>query len=324
MELKAVKGAVTEIETAALVVNLYQGLKKPGGATGAVDRALGGQLAELIADGEVTGKPGEITIVHTAGRIPARRVVVVGLGKREKCDLETVRRAVGGVTRRLLEHGITRFHTILHGGGGLSDQADTREIGQAVSEAAVMAAFRDDRYKTVEPEEEPGETEPREKKELEGLTVVEADGRKLPAIRRGLERGEKIARAVNFTRELGNTPPNEMTPARLADEARALAEEHGLDCEVFDREELEEMEMGALLGVGSGSVNEPRLIVLRYRGGAKKERPTAIVGKAVTFDTGGISIKPAARLEDMKYDKMGGCAVLGILKAAALLRLRGT
>jgi leucyl aminopeptidase len=249
-------------------------------------------------------------------------VVVVGLGKKEACDLEAVRRAMGSVTRRLLQHGITRFHTVLHGGAGLSDGSDTRAIAQAVAEAAVMAGFKDERYKTVPEEEEPGKDQPREKKALAGVTIVEADGRKLATIRRGLDRGGKLARAVNYTRELGNTPPNEMTPERLAEHAQDLADEHGLECEVFDREALEEKGMGAILGVGSGSTNDPRLIVLRYRGGGKTARPTALVGKAVTFDTGGISIKPSARMEDMKYDKMGGCAVLGILKAAALLKLR--
>jgi leucyl aminopeptidase len=229
---------------------------------------------------------------------------------------------MGSVTRRLLQHGITRFHTVLHGGAGLSDGSDTRAIAQAVAEAAVMAGFKDERYKTVPEEEEPGKGQPREKKALAGVTIVEADGRKLATIRRGLDRGGKLARAVNYTRELGNTPPNEMTPERLAEHAQDLADEHGLECEVFDREALEEKGMGAILGVGSGSTNDPRLIVLRYRGGGKTARPTALVGKAVTFDTGGISIKPSARMEDMKYDKMGGCAVLGILKAAALLKLR--
>ena len=196
MQLKAAKADVTTIETPALLVNLYQGVARPGGATGAVDKALDGQIADLIADGEITGKPGEVTIVHTAGRLPARRVVVVGLGQKDTCDLETVRRAMGSATQRLLQHGITRFHTILHGGAGLSDGADTRAIAQAIAEAAVMAGFKDDRYKTVPEEKEPGRTEPREKKELAGFTVVEADGRKLPAIRRGLDRGEKLARAV--------------------------------------------------------------------------------------------------------------------------------
>ena len=322
MQLKAVKADVTTIETPALLVNLYQGITKPGGATGAIDRALGGQIGDLIADGEIMGKPGEITIVHTVGRLPARRVVVVGLGKKEACDLETVRRAMGSATQRLLQHGITRFHTVLHGGAGLSDGADTRAIAQAIAEAAVMAGFKDERYKTVSEDEEPGKTRPREKKELAGLTVVEADGRKLSAIRRGLDRGEKLARAVNYTRELGNTPPNEMTPEHLGKRALELADEHGLECEVLDREALEDKGMGAILGVGLGSTNGPRLIVLRYRGGGKTAPATAVVGKAVTFDTGGISIKPSARMEDMKYDKMGGCAVLGILKAAALLKLR--
>jgi len=322
MDWSAVKGDVTEIEAEALIVNLYQGIESPGGATGAIDAALDGQVVELIDAGEITGKHGEVTILHTAGRLSARRVVVLGLGKKEKCDLEALRRAFGSVTRRLLGHGITRFHSILHGGGDLeATGATTRDLAQALAEAAALAAFRDRRYKTVDPEEEPG-GERRKRGELESLTVVEADGRKLAAIRRGLERGGAIARAVNYTRELGNSPPNELYPAALADRARELAEEHGLGCEVFGRDELEELGMGGILGVGQGSSREPRLIVLRHDGGKKSQRPIAIVGKAVTFDTGGISIKPSSNMEEMKFDKMGGCAVLGVMKAAALLGLK--
>jgi leucyl aminopeptidase len=326
MELTAVKGDVTEIETAALIINLYAGVESPGGATGAVDRALGGQIGELIGDGEITGRREEVTIIHTNGRLPARRVLVLGLGKKEQCDLEAVRKAMGVATRRLLEHRITRFHTILHGGGGTGaaavDGADTRDLAQALAEAAVLAGYRDDRYKTVEPEEEPGGQDKRKKAALESITVVESDGRKIAPIRRGLDTGGRIAQAVNYTRDLGNMPPNEMTPARLGEQARALAEEHGLECEIMTAKELRKHGMGGILGVGQGSMNEPRLIVLRYHGGRKTARPTAIVGKAITFDTGGISIKPSANMEEMKFDKMGGCAVLGILKAAALLKLK--
>ena len=323
MKLSAVKGDVTEIETAALVVNLYQGMKRPGGATGAVDAALDGQISELISEGEITGKPGEVTIVHTQGRIPARRVVVVGLGKKTECNLETLRRATGNVTQRLLRHHITRFHTVLHGGGDLeATGVSTRDLAQAIAEATILAGYRYDRYKTVEPEEEPGEPMEREKERLDGFTVVESDGRKLGAIRSGLERGVRIADAVNWTRDIGNGPPNEITPAVLAERARALAEELGLECDVLARKDLEKLGMGGILGVGQGSVNEPRLIVLRYRGGRKSARPTAIVGKAITFDTGGISIKPSANMEEMKFDKMGGCAALGIMRAVALLKLK--
>jgi leucyl aminopeptidase len=323
MQLSASKADVTEVETAALVVNLYQGVKSPGGATGAVDAALDGQISELIADGEITGRPGEITIVHTRGRLPARRVVVVGLGKKAECDLEMVRKATGSVTQRLLRHRITRFHSILHGGGDLeATGVSTRDLAQAIAEAAMLAGYRYDRWKTVELDEEPGEARDREKEELQSITIVEADGRKLAAIRSGLDRGGKLAEAVNWTRDLGNGPPNEVFPASLAERARQLAEELKLEVEVWTRRDLEKSKMGGILGVAQGSAHEPRLIVLRYRGGRKTAKPSVVVGKAITFDTGGISIKPSASMEEMKFDKMGGCAVLGIMRAVAMLKLK--
>src|SRR5688500_5555737 len=236
--LEAVRADVTRVETAALIVNLYQDVKAPAGATGAIDAALDGAIAQLVADGEITGRLEEVTIVHTAGRIPARRVVVVGLGKREACTLDDMRKAAGAATRRLLRHGITRFHTILHGGGDPDATGwSPRDLAQAVAEGTLLAAYAFDRFKTVDPEEGPGGAERREKRRLAEVTVVENDGRKLSAIRAGLDRGAKIARAVNYTRDLGNSPPNEMTPARLAEHAKALADEHGLALEVFDRSE---------------------------------------------------------------------------------------
>ncbi|CAN5814574.1 leucyl aminopeptidase [soil metagenome] len=323
MQLSAIKADVTEVETAALVVNLYQGVKAPSGATGAVDAALDGQISELIADGEITGRPGEITIVHTRGRLPARRVVVVGLGRKSECDLEMVRKATGSVTQRLLRHRITRFHSILHGGGDLeATGVSTRYLAQAIAEAALLAGYRYDRWQTVELDEEPGEARDREKEELQSITIVESDGRKLAAIRSGLDRGGKLADAVNWTRDLGNGPPNEVYPAALAERARQLAGELKLEFEMWTRRDLEKSKMGGILGVAQGSAHEPRLIMLRYRGGRKTVKPSVVVGKAITFDTGGISIKPAASMEEMKFDKMGGCAVLGIMRAVAMLKLK--
>ncbi|MBW3660797.1 MAG: leucyl aminopeptidase [Gemmatimonadetes bacterium] len=323
MEFDVRKGNVTEIETDALIVNLYQDVKEPGGATAAIDAALEGQISGLIEDGEITGRLEEVTIVHTAGRLPAKRVVVAGLGKKEDADLEGVRRATGAATGRLLKHRIKRFHTILHGGGDLeSTGVAVKDLAQAIAEGAGLAGYVFDRFKTVEPEREPGQPTERKKRALEALTVVEADGLKVRSIRAGLERGAKLVEAVNYTRDIGNSPPNEMTPARLAEEARELAERHGLEVEVLDREALESAGMGGILGVGQGSSNEPRLIVLRYAGGRPNARPFAVVGKAVTFDTGGISIKPSPNMEEMKFDKMGGCATLGIMKAVALLGLK--
>jgi leucyl aminopeptidase len=317
MKLKAIKADVTGLETGAVVVNLFEGVTKPSGATGAIDRAMDGQLTQMIADGELTGSLGETRIVHTGGRLPARRVVVVGLGKRDGFDLEAVRRAVGSATRELLTTGITAWHTVLHGGGSLK-KTPSRDLAQAIAEATLMGAYRWDRFKTTTGPTGDGRPVPR----LEDVTIVEADGGKLAQIRRGLDRGSKIAEAVNYTRDLGNSPPNEMTPAALADHARKLGDQHAMVVEVLTVEDLKQQGMGGILGVGQGSHNGPRLIIVRYDRGRPSVKPTILVGKAITFDAGGISIKPSRHLEEMKFDKMGGCAVLGILKAAALLGLK--
>ncbi|MFN2383815.1 MAG: M17 family peptidase N-terminal domain-containing protein, partial [Gemmatimonadota bacterium] len=150
MELRVTRGSVTEVETPALVVNCYQASGPLSGATGAVDEALDGQLSALLTEGEITGRLEEVTLLHTAGRLPARRVLVVGLGPRATCDLEALRRAMGVATRRLLQHKITSFHTILHGGGDLAATGvETRDLAQALAEAAVLAGYRCDAYKTV-------------------------------------------------------------------------------------------------------------------------------------------------------------------------------
>jgi leucyl aminopeptidase len=191
-------------------------------------------------------------------------------------------------------------------------------LAETIAEATVMGAYRWDRFKTTTGPTGDGRPVPR----LEDVTIVEADGGKLAQIRRGLDRGSKIAEAVNYTRDLGNSPPNEMTPAALADHARKLGDQHAMVVEVLTVEDLKQQGMGGILGVGQGSHNGPRLIIVRYDRGRPSAKPTILVGKAITFDAGGISIKPSRHLEEMKFDKMGGCAVLGILKAAALLGLK--
>lgn len=315
MKLSAIKGDVADVAAETIVVNLFQGVENPDGATGAIDAALDGQLTEMIAVGELTGKLGVTTIVHTQGRLPAKRVAIIGLGKREDCDLEAIRRAVGTATRTLISAGLHEWHTIVHGAATIvSDEVTTRDLAQALAEASTLGAYEFDRYRTIKDDNG--------RRDLASMTIVEADGRKLPAIRRGLDRGAKIAAAVNYTRDIGNMPPNDMTPAKLAAAAQELADEHGLEIEVLAMKELRRLGMGGIIGVGQGSNAGPRMIVLRYHGGRKNDKPTAIVGKAITFDTGGVSIKPSRLMDEMKFDKMGGCAVLGVLKAAALTGLK--
>ena len=315
MQLSVHVGDVTELETSALVVNAFYGQQKPAGATAAVDRALGGFLSELMASGEITGKEGEVTVLHTRGAMPAQRVVVVGLGKREKFDRVRARKAAGTVATELLKRKLSSFHSILHSGGAL--RATPAELAEAAVEGTLLAAYTFDRYKSLEIAEE----QERKKTPLEGFGLIDPDPRKARALREGMRLGEILAEATNYARDLGNSPGNEITPATLGEAATTLAGELGLEAEVLDRGQLEELGMGALLGVGQGSSREPRLIVVRHLRGGKRP-PYVLVGKAITFDSGGISIKPAQNMEEMKFDKCGGCAVLGAMRGVARLKLR--
>ncbi len=315
MELTVQVRDITRVETPALVVNVFYGQEKPAGATAAVDRALGGFLGELMAAGEITGKEGEVTVLHTRGAIPAERVAVVGLGKREKFDRVRARKAAGAAATELLKRKIAAFHSVVHSGGALRAGAD--ELAEAAVEGTLLAAYRYDRYKS----HEVAEDQERKKTTLEGFGLVDGESGRARALREGARRGEILAEAANFAREVGNAPGNEITPATLAEAAERLAVEVGLEAEVLGPREMKAQGMGALLGVAQGSSQKPRLIVLRYAR-AGKQPPYALVGKAVTFDSGGISIKPAQNMEEMKFDKCGGCAVLGAMRGVARLKLR--
>ena len=314
MKLTHHVGDPTDLETPALVVNAFYGQDRPAGAAAALDRALDGFLGELFGSGEITGKEGEVTVLHTRGAIPAERVVVVGLGKREKLDRVRARKAAGAAAAELLKRKIASFHSVIHGRGVIRAAVD--ELVEATVEGTLLAAYSYERYKSREIAEE----QERKKATLEAFGVLDGDAGKSRALKEGVRRGQLLAEATNYARDLANAPGNELTPAALADAALAMGEELGLDVEVLGPDEMRERGMGALLGVAQGSANEPRLIVMRYERGGRG-RPYALVGKAITFDSGGISIKPAQNMEEMKFDKSGGCAVMGAMQGVARLRL---
>jgi leucyl aminopeptidase len=306
MKVTVEQGDIAQYQADALVVNLFEGIVQPGGGTGAVDRALDGAIARVIADGDCRGKDNELTLLHTLGKVPAPRVLVAGLGKQEAFSLDKVRSVAAGAARHLRRARCGRAATITHGAGiaGLDPEA----CAQAVAEGTLLGLYRFRRHKKPNDDET----------ELEELVIVEHDAARVDALRRGVERGTVLAEAANAARDLANEPSNVLTPTELAARAQALAAEAGLECEVFDRAWAEERGMGAFLGVAQGSEQPPRFIVLRYRGGG----PThlALVGKGITFDTGGISIKPAQGMEEMKGDMSGGAAV--IAAACAIARLK--
>ena len=310
MNITVRQGEIQKTETEALVVNLFQGAR-PGGATAAVDAELGGLIGRVVDSGDFTGEKNRTLLLYPdAGGLPARRVLLVGLGRQNEFDLETARQASGTAARRLQELGVEKAATVLHGAG--AGGLETEEAAQAVAEASILACYRFDEHKSR-----------KEGKVLRQLTVVEFDGARLAAVRRGLRMGRSIAEGTCLARDLVNHPGNTATPAFLASRARALARRHeGLRCRVLDEAAMRREGMGAILGVSAGSAEPAKLIVLEHglsprRRGARRKKPLVFVGKGVTFDSGGISIKPGSGMGDMKMDMSGAAAVIGAMQVVA-------
>lgn len=292
----------------ALIVNLFEGVKKPGGATGAVDQALGGLISQAIAQGEFRGKSGTTLLLHTQGKVKAERVLVAGLGKQEQFGLESVRLVAGQALRVLRRHGCRRVGTILHGSG--AGGLGVKEVAQAVTEGALLGLYTFDRYKKKEEDHKP----------IQELALLLRDRVQVAEVRGGSGAGQIIARAVNLARDLVNEPSNSLTPQALAAQAQSVAKAGKLTCQILGKRQLERMGMGAFLGVAQGSGRPPVLIVLSYRGGRRKQPDLGLVGKGITFDSGGISIKPSEGMEQMKGDMAGGAAVIAAMGAIARIK----
>ena len=310
MNITVRQGEIQKTETEALVVNLFHGAR-PGGATAAVDAELGGLIGRVVDSGDFTGEKNRTLLLYPdAGGLPARRVLLVGLGRQNEFDLETARQAAGTAARRLQELGVEKAATVLHGAGAGGLEAE--EAAQAVAEASILACYRFDEHKSR-----------KEGKVLRQLTVVEFDGARLAAVRRGLRMGRSIAEGTCLARDLVNHPGNTATPAFLAGRARSLARRHeGLRCRVLDEAAMRREGMGAILGVSAGSAEPAKLIILEHglsprRRGARRKKPLVFVGKGVTFDSGGISIKPGSGMGDMKMDMSGAAAVIGAMQVVA-------
>ncbi|GIW09645.1 MAG: putative cytosol aminopeptidase [Dehalococcoidia bacterium] len=307
MNIDVVQSDVTRVAADGLIVNLFQGVTTPGGATGAVDRALGGLISRLIAAGDLKGKLGEVVIVPAGEPIAATRLAVVGLGEPGAFTLDRVRQVSAEATRALRARGARRVATIVHGAGigGL----DPFEAAVATVEGAVLGLYRFRRYRSE-----------RDEQEVEEVLLVEREGDRVAALRTAARRGQILAEAQNLARDLQNEPANILTPRALAERAQTLLTPLGLRVEVYDEAWMRSKGMGALLGVAQGSAEPPRLIVARYDG--EVTPAIGLIGKGITFDSGGLSLKPAEGMELMKTDMSGGAAVIGALAAIAQLRPR--
>jgi len=310
MNISVAQGNLAEQQVDCLVVNLFEGVRSPGGATGAVDEALGGLITQLIASADFTGKAGTTALLYTNGQIAAGRVLIVGLGSAEKFNLQGVRKAAATAQKALQKlKGVAHYATIVHG-AGVGGQ-DVQSAAQATAEGALLATYQAPNYKREEPEQGPTT-----------CTIVEFDEAKLSAVETGVARARGIAAGVFSTRSYISEPANVLTPVEFARRARTMAETVGLSCTVLNEAEMRALKMNILLAVSQGSENEAQFIILEHApAGTEQQAPLVLVGKGITFDTGGISIKPTENMWLMKDDMGGAGAVIGAMEAIATLKV---
>ena len=299
--------ALRDVAADAIVVGVYEGTSPLTTEAVSVDTWCGGLLSQLVGKGEITGKLNEVVTVYTPSQ-SVGKVIVVGLGPAEKLDGEKLRQAAANGIRAAAK-GKTKTVASFVFGTGASPVA-LLEAAASIAEGAVLANYS---YEVLKSK--------REGKTLAELILVCAGPEALCMVEQGIKRGVAMAEAANLARNLVNAPANHMTPTHMAEMAQQIAAECGLQCEILERSDMERLGMGALLGVARGSAESPKLIVLRYDGNPGGDT-MAFVGKGLTFDSGGISIKPADGMHLMKNDMAGGAAVLGAMQAIGRLKPR--
>ena len=266
MNITVRHGEVQEARDEAIVLNLFEDAKSLGGATATVDKAAGGLIRRVCDAGDFTGTLGQTIVLYPEDRrkVAAQRLIVVGLGRRDAFDLEGARRASSAVARRLQALGIEQATTIVHGAG--AGALDAEDAAQALTEAAILATYRFDSYLSKAP---------KGSSKLTKLTILEADAKRLAAVRRGAKAGQQIAEGTCVARDLCNHPGNTATPTYLAQQAKRIGRRHGLKCQVLEEPAIRKLGMGALLGVSAGSAQPPRFIVLEHHRPAEKRRHAA-------------------------------------------------
>jgi leucyl aminopeptidase len=302
------KGVLADTKSQAIILTLFEDGKKLTGDALEIDKKSGGLISELLMSRDFEAKPSQLSVIYTRGTLPAKRLVLAGLGKQKEFNLEKLRGVFAGVCQHLRSMNIKEAATSINLNlvPGKKDQ-----VAQAAAEGSLLGLYQYTPYKTVGRED---------LKEMEELNII-ADKKDSALIESAVKKARIIADAVCFARDLISAPANEMTPSAMAQKARDIAGRKNVSCKVFDKNKMKEMGMNALLGVAAGSNEEPKFIILEYAGGKKNAAPIVLVGKGLTFDSGGISIKPADKMDEMKTDMSGGAAVMGAIMAAADLQL---
>ena len=301
MEILAAAGDITKIETGAILVTHFEDEKIPGTAAAAADKKLNGAITGLIKQKDIKGKLNELTVIHSLGKLPAAKVVVLGMGKKKDLTDNKVRGAFAEACRFLRTKNVTSFASVTLGAGTLPDN----DAVTVMSEGAILGLYTFKQYMT---KKENGDNE------IKTITIFAED--KSTAVT-AIKKGKIAAEAVNWARDLVNEPSNHLNPEDMAEAAREMAKTFGLKVEVFEKEKIKELGMGGLLGVNQGSYAPPKFIKVSYNGTKSKDIDIALIGKGITFDSGGISLKPSENMGDMKGDMAGGASVLAAIRAIA-------
>ncbi|NIP61594.1 MAG: leucyl aminopeptidase [Nitrosopumilaceae archaeon] len=265
-----------------------------------IDKSLDSAITKSIK--EIKGKAGKISITQTLQRTGPERILIAGLGKKSDFNNDTIRYVAGKVAKKIHNIGLSELSIIVP---SESVTSKTSSIVQII-EGVKLALYSFDKFKKEK------------NRKVQKLTLLVP---KSSEISKTVKFSETITDAVLYTRDVANLPANKCSPATLEKLARSLTSKTKIKCKVLSKNELKKKGFGGITAVGQGSKNEPKLITLEYKNGKPNDKPTVIVGKAVTFDTGGISLKPSEKMDEMKFDKCGGCTVLGIMKAVSELNL---
>ena len=306
MKINVINQPITDFAGDLMIVNLFQDVKSPGGATGAVDKKTGGLISKLIAQGEISGKLGEITLLHHCETLKADKVLMVGLGKQDEFDYDSIRKAAAAAIKKAAKVRAKHVGTVVHGAG--LGGIDPARAAQAVVEGTLLALYTFEVYR-----------KPADDHHINTLSLIEMEKGKVVKFRKGIEIGRILAESQNISRDLINEPANNLTPEKLLNRVRKMLRDQRLQgsikCRHMEKQELQRMGMGALLAVAQGSSHAAKFIVLRIQ--TSRKPMVCLIGKTVTFDSGGISIKQSAGMGAMKGDMGGGAVAIGTTIALA-------
>ena len=310
MKVRIKKGRFAEFSCELAVVNYFEDCQDLLGMAAQINEKSVGLIEDLLKAGDFQGKLYQISLLYTRGNLPARRILILGLGKSHEFNMDKLRGAYAKAAQHIRSLGLKGFAVSTDMG---LPERDVQYVTEAIVEGVLLGLYQFTPFKTVD----------RDKiKDVEEFTIVEEKEKILTAIRSAAGTARTIADAVCYARDLVSTPGNELTPTDLSNKAREIAmKRRRIKVKVLDVGDMKELGMNALLGVSRGSHEPAKFIILKYSGGSKTDPPLALVGKGLTFDSGGISIKPSEKMDEMKSDMAGGAAVMGTIRAAADLGL---